>query len=147
MNILMKEVAASFEFQIREKNVTLIVDNLPPVMGDSVQINQAFSNLIDNALKYLDPERDGTIRISGEQRDDKVVYCVSDNGLGFFEEFTNKIFDIFHRLDPSKSSGDGLGLTIVRKIVERHEGEVWAESKPKAGSSFYISLPLLSESS
>ena len=146
MNILMKEVAASFEFQIREKNVTLIVDNLPPVMGDSVQINQAFSNLIDNALKYLNPERDGTIRISGEQKDDKVVYSVSDNGLGFFEEFTNKIFELFHRLDPSKSSGDGLGLTIVRKIVERHDGEVWAESEPNVGSSFYISLPIFPES-
>jgi len=147
MNILMKEIAASFEFQIKEKNVTLVVENLPPAMGDSLQINQVFSNLIDNALKFLDPERKGTIRVSGEQMDDKIVYCVSDNGLGFFEEFTNKIFELFHRLDPSKSSGDGLGLTIVRKIVERHDGEVWAESKPNVGTNFYVSLPALSESS
>jgi len=147
MNILIKEVTSSYEFQIREKDATLIVENLPPAMGDRVQINQVFSNLIDNALKYLDPERKGSIRVSGKQMDDKIVYCVSDNGLGFLEEFNHKIFELFHRLDPAKSSGDGMGLTIVRKIVERHQGEVWAESNLNVGSRFYVSLPALSENS
>lgn len=141
MNTLMKEVAASFEFQIKDRSATLVVENLPPAMGDKHQINQVFSNLIENALKYFDPDRKITIRISSEQKEDQVVYCVSDNGQGFSDEFTNKVFEIFHRLEPAKSSGDGLGLSIVRKIVEKHRGTTWAESEPGTGSKFFVSLP------
>ncbi|MFV2081245.1 MAG: ATP-binding protein [bacterium] len=141
MNFLIKEIVNSFEHQIKEKNVTLKVDDLFPATGDITQINQVFSNLLDNAIKYLDPNKPGKISITGEKRGNEVIYCVEDNGIGFAPEFRRKIFEIFHRLDPSHGSGDGLGLTIVRKILDRHGGRIWTESTSGKGTRFYVALP------
>lgn len=141
MNVLMKEVADSFEYRLQEKDASFVIENLHPAVGDSDQINQVFSNLVDNALKYLDPARKGRITISSYQDEGMVVYCVSDNGIGFHEDFKQKIFEIFHRLDPSESPGEGMGLTIVRKLIERNAGKVWAESEPGKGSKFFVALP------
>ncbi len=143
MNHLMQEALHALEFQVKELAATVKVENLPPCFGDEMQINQAFSNLINNALKYLDPQRPGMIRISGEKQNDYVVYCVEDNGIGIAEEHQQRIFEIFHRLNPDDSSGEGLGLTIVNKIVRRHSGKVWVESFPAKGSKFFVRLPTL----
>lgn len=138
---LMSEVVSSFEFQIKEAGATVKIEELPPCMGDETQINQVFSNLIDNALKFLAPERSGVIRISGQKVKEQVVYCVEDNGIGIAEKDKNAIFEVFRKLNPDDKRGEGLGLTIVRKILDRHGGKVWVESEPGKGSRFFVSLP------
>jgi PAS domain S-box-containing protein len=140
MNKLMAEVVASFEFQVKESGVKIRVEELPPCYGDETQINQVFSNLLDNALKFLDPDRPGMIRISGKAEKGRVTYCVEDNGIGIADKDREQIFEIFRRLDPDAGIGEGLGLTIVRKILDRHSGKVWVESEPGKGSRFFVSL-------
>jgi PAS domain S-box-containing protein len=141
MNKLVAEVVASVEFQIKESGTTVEISDLPPCYGDETQINQVFSNLLDNALKFLNPKRKGKIKIRGKTEKEQVVYCVEDNGIGIDEKDKQVIFEIFRRLDPEARSGEGLGLTIVRKILDRHSGRVWVESEPGKGSKFFVSLP------
>jgi len=143
MNKLIANVISTFGYSIKEKGVTVEVEHLPPCSGDRAQINQLFSNLIDNALKFLDPARPGSIRISGTKEDGRVVYCVEDNGIGIATEHQEKVFEIFQQLEPGAVSGEGLGLTIVRRILDRHSGKIWLESEPGKGSKFYIALPAI----
>jgi signal transduction histidine kinase len=148
MNRLIAEIANAFEFQLKEANVNLQVGELPPCFGNQLHLNQVFSNLLNNALKYLDPQRSGEIKITaketntdnGKQR--YVVYCVEDNGIGISREYHKKIFELFSRLNPDDTEGEGLGLTIVNKIISRHHGKVWVESEPGKGSKFFVSLPM-----
>jgi len=142
MNQLVGRVINEMEFQIQQSEATVTVDSLPDCVGDVVQINQVFSNLIDNAVKYLDGERQGVIRISGKTVDQNSIYCVEDNGKGFLPEHREIIFEMFHRLNNGHyGNGEGLGLTIVNLILERHDGKIWVESEPGAGSKFYVLLP------
>ena len=104
-------------------------------------MNQVFSNIIDNAIKFLDPKRPGKISISGKLEKNHAIFCVEDNGIGIAKNHTGKIFDIFHRLNPAATSGEGLGLTIVQRIMAKHNGKVWVESELGKGSKFYLSLP------
>jgi signal transduction histidine kinase len=143
MNRLMSDIINAFEFQAKEKGVNIRVDRLSPCSGDEMKVNQLFSNLLSNALKYLDAKRPGKISITGKEKPggDYVVYCVEDNGIGISKEYREKIFEIFHRLNPGETDGEGLGLTIVNRIASRHNGTVWVESQPGVGSKFFVSLP------
>ncbi len=142
MNALVKSVLATMQYQIETGGVTVTVDDLPPCMGDAGQINQVISNLVDNALKYRDQNRPGTIHISGRREGDCITFWVSDNGIGIDPRHQDRVFEMFHRLDPNcPVSGDGLGLTIASRILDRHQGRIRLESEPGKGSTFYISLP------
>jgi PAS domain S-box-containing protein len=141
MNQLVARVLDSIGFRIRELGVGIEVADLPPCRGDAVQLGQVFSNLLENAIKYLDPEREGIIRIHGVRKNGHSVYCVEDNGLGIEPAHQQKIFEIFHQLVPEDSPGDGLGLTIVRRILGRLGGEIRVESTPGRGSKFFVDLP------
>ncbi len=141
MNAMLAGIIKTMEFQIKESDATLHVDDLPPCVGDATQVNQVFSNLLDNALKYLDPERQGIIQVSGRAKDGHSVYRVQDNGIGVAPEHQAKIFEIFHRLDPSRGEGEGLGLTIAQRILERLHGTIRVESEPGKGTTFFVSLP------
>ena len=145
MNAMLTQVAKSMEFQVKEAGATLRVDDLPPCRGDAVQIGQVLSNLLENALKYLDPSRAGAIRVSGREEKGRAIYCVEDNGIGIAPQHQAKVFDVLHRLDPSAGPGEGLGLTIARRILDRHDGEIWLESEVGKGSSFLVSLPAAEE--
>ncbi len=142
MNRLLDSIRQSVTFQIQAKDVSFDVTDLPDCMGDENQISQVFTNLIDNALKYLDPNRSAAISVSGKLEDDRVVYRVHDNGIGIPRENHDKVFEIFHRLNPEDSvAGEGLGLTIVARMLERHNGSVRVESEPGQGTTFYVHLP------
>lgn len=141
MNELVGRVLSAIEFQIRMLNASVSVGDLPPCRGDEMQVSQVFSNLIGNALKYLDPSRPGVISIRGVEEPGRCVYCVEDNGIGIPLEQREKVFELFYRLDPSKTDGEGLGLTIVRQILGRLDGDIWLDSTPGAGSRFYVALP------
>lgn len=140
MNKVVSEVIKTFEYIIKEKGIKLEITKLPPCMGDELQVNQVFSNLLGNALKFLHPTRKGIISISGRKEEDHSIYSIKDNGIGITPVHKEKIFELFHKLDPSQP-GEGLGLATVRKILEKHSGNIRLESKPDAGSTFIISLP------
>lgn len=142
MNKLINEVINEFEYRIKESNVKIRIGDLPKCFGDELQINQVFSNLLDNSIKCIDPERPGEIEFSGRVENEYAVFCVTDNGIGMNKAHQKNIFEIFHRLDPDKNSGEGLGLTIVRKIIIRHNGKVEVESEQGKGSTFKVSLPV-----
>ena len=141
MTELISSVVNNFEFLIKEKNIRVEIERLPECMGDKSQINQVFSNLLDNAIKYLKNDISGVIEFSGFKKKDQIVYCVEDNGIGISGNDHEKIFGFFYQADPDKSLGEGLGLTIVNRIIERHNGKVWVESQAGKGSKFCVSLP------
>jgi len=144
MNATLASIAQTVEFQIKQAGATLQVGPLPDCRGDATQINQVFSNLIDNAIKYRSPNRPGLIQVSGRVENGASIYAVKDNGIGIAPEHQARVFEIFHRLNPSASEGEGLGLTIAQKILERQEGKIWVESKTGQGSTFFVSLPAVS---
>jgi len=141
MNQILADIVASMQFAILQAGAAVEVGTLPPCQGDQTQINQVFSNLLDNALKYLDSNRPGEIRVSGREESAEAIYSVEDNGIGIAEEHQESMYQIFHRLHPQHGSGDGLGLTIVRRVVDRHNGKIWVASSPGRGSTFYVALP------
>lgn len=142
MKRLVESVVADHAWRIQKGTVVVEVGELPYCMGDQVQINQVFSNLLDNALKYRNPGRTPRIRVSGERKGRCIIYCVEDNGIGIPPEQQKRIWEIFHRLDPQgEVAGEGLGLTVVQRILGRNHGTIRVESEPDRWSRFYVTLP------
>lgn len=141
MNGLMAEIVAAMRYQLNDAKAEVHVGPLPGCMGDAVHTSQVFANLLDNALKYRDPSRPLRVTVTGAARDGQSVYSVADNGIGIAPEYQGKIFEIFHRLDPSVAGGEGLGLTIAQRVLERQRGKIWIESQEGSGSTFIVSLP------
>ncbi len=141
MNGLIAEITAAMKFQLDEAKAEVHVDALPACLGDNVQTSQVFANLLDNALKYRAPARPLRVTISGEKRDGQVIYRIADNGVGIAAEHQAKVFEIFHRLDPEMTTGEGLGLTISQRVLERQKGRIWVESESGRGSTFFVTLP------
>jgi PAS domain S-box-containing protein len=142
INNMLSSIIKNMQYQIEKQQITVNINTVPPCFGDKGQIYQVFTNLLDNAIKYLDLNRKGLINVSGKTEEGFSVYCVEDNGIGIRPEYYDKIFEIFHRLDPKGAiTGEGLGLSVVRRIIERHNGNIWLESEPDKGCRFFVSLP------
>lgn len=145
---LVRRVVESMSAGLYDADATVSLGELPPCCGDETALEQLFANLIGNALKYRDSSRPSTIEvgavaeqsISGEATG---TYYVRDNGLGIPIAHQEKIFQAFKRAHPNVASGEGMGLAIVRRIVERHGGSVRVESKVGQGSTFFVTLPIL----
>lgn len=130
---------------VSESGAVVTHDKMPEVLADSTQLMQLFQNLIGNALKFRSSEVP-KIHISAERNSAEWVFSVSDNGIGFEEGYAKKIFVIFQRLHGRKEyEGTGLGLALCKKIVERHGGNIWAESVPGKGSIFHFTIPIREE--
>lgn len=142
MNRIVPEIIDTVKYQAEDVHAEITYGRLPDCKGDEDQIVQVFTNLIGNALKYLDPQQKGVIRITGQAQDGKSIYCVEDNGIGITQTCQDKIFEIYYRFDPKCSAdGEGLGLTIVKRILDRHNGQIWLESEHGKSSKFFVSLP------
>jgi signal transduction histidine kinase len=128
---------------IQQCGAQVAVGNLPPVMADATATELVFANLIGNAVNYLDPARPGRIEVGtvGDALPGYRTFFVRDNGLGIPAAYVPKVFQAFQRLHPDRAEGEGMGLAIVRRIVERHGGKVGLDSAPGAGSTFSFTLP------
>jgi len=135
-------VVHDIQIAIAEAKATVDVSALPVVIADESQMRQVFQNLITNAIKYKAADRAPVIKISAVKDPSEWVILVEDNGSGFDMAHATRIFQLFQRLEGRTStSGTGIGLTITKKIVEAHDGRIWAESAPGVGSKFYFTLP------
>jgi signal transduction histidine kinase len=140
MNQLVQQTLATLAIQIQTAGATIETDPLPPCTGDAGLIGQVFANLLDNAIKYRDSTRPLSIHLTGQTEAGCVVYGVADNGTGLTPADQERIWELFRRVNPGKQPGEGLGLNLVRRIVERHNGRVWVKSKLGEGSCFFVEL-------
>ncbi len=137
MNQLMGKIADSVTYQLEAAGAQLQIDQLLPCQADAVQLSQVFTNLLDNAIKYRSPERSLEIRISSTVSTDGIEYCVQDNGIGIHPDYQEQVWEVFHRVNPRDTQGEGLGLTVSRRILDRLNGAIRLESEEGAGSRFY----------
>jgi signal transduction histidine kinase len=118
-----------------------IGEDLPVVLGNDALLTQCFSNLLGNAVKFVAPGVKPEVRVHAEKHDDTAKIWVTDKGIGIPKNAQAKLFGMFQKLD-DQYEGTGIGLAIVRKVVERMGGKVGVESEPGVGSSFWVELPL-----
>lgn len=152
LNQLLADIQTDMEIAIKDKNAIIIIDQLPAIEGIPGQIRQVFQNLISNSLKFSKADELPVITIKAEKIDslpgapDTGQYCrilFSDNGIGFDEAYSDRIFTIFQRLHSREAyEGTGIGLAIVKKIVDKHKGQISAYSKEGEGATFIMTLPV-----
>jgi PAS domain S-box-containing protein len=137
----LERAVANLRMSIKESGAEIATDDLPMVYFDGMQLSQLLQNLISNAIKFR-AEQAPRIRISAARLDDSWRFAVADNGIGIDPQYAERIFLIFQRLHSREEyPGTGIGLSICKKIVERHNGKIWVESKPGDGSTFYFTVP------
>lgn len=142
-NAVLQQVQQNLQAAIAESNAVLIIDPLPTIFADTVQVMQLFQNLVGNALKYRG-DAPPMIRVSARQQSKSWVFSIQDNGIGIEPQYAERIFEIFQRLHTRREyEGTGLGLAICKKIVERHHGHLWVESQLGQGALFCFALPAL----
>ena len=142
MNEMIDTILSTFEYRIKRNDIIVKVGNLPDCVADRKQINQLLSNLISNTLKFFHPDRLGEIEIRGRKMEKMSYYYIIDNGIGIRKEDQEKIFEIFKRVHNNKNiEGEGLGLSIVRRILEKNHGDIKVESEFGEWTKFTISLP------
>ncbi len=138
----LENALTNLKIAIEENNAVIIPNNsLPAISGDYSQMTQLFQNLIGNAIKYRSSEPP-QIHISATKEVDNWLFSIKDNGLGIDPKYADNVFKIFRRLHSnSEYEGTGVGLAITKRIIERHNGQIWVESEPGNGSTFYFTLP------
>ncbi|HEX6882491.1 MAG TPA: ATP-binding protein, partial [Planctomycetota bacterium] len=139
----LQQALANLRLAIRESGATVTQGSLPTVMGDEFQVAQVFQNLVGNAVKFRRKDVDPVVHVDCELRDGEWLLSVRDNGIGLDPTYAQRIFEVFQRLHGREEyAGTGIGLSLCKKIVERHGGEIWCESSPGAGSTFFFTLPV-----
>jgi len=141
---ILKEAQGSLQASIREGRAEITHGPLPTLLVDPLQFAQVLQNLISNALKYR-REIPVQVHIQAIRDTHDWTFSVSDNGLGFDQQFAERIFGLFQRLHSREVDGTGMGLSIARKVVQRHGGRIWATSEEGVGSTFFFSLPVALE--
>ena len=150
MNAKVEKAVSNLQYAIDESSAEITHDNLPNVIADPDQMVRVFQNLIGNAIKFKKADEPPRIHISANTDKEKYewVFSVKDNGIGMEKQYTDKIFEVFKRLHTiDEYEGTGIGLAIVKRIIERHGGRVWVESELGVGSTFYFTIPIMSECS
>ena len=139
---LVAEALAEVRAVATGNSAEVTLQPLPAVMGDPLMLRQVWTNLLSNAFKYSSKSMAPKVVVSARVEGDETVFCISDNGRGFDPAQAPRLFGVFQRLHPaSEFPGTGVGLSIVRRVVHRHGGRVWADSVPGQGARFYFTLP------
>lgn len=141
---LIQDALDSVDARLRSKNVTVnIQPDLPNLYGDRIRLREVFENLIDNAAKYMGDQPTPVIEIGAQQRDGECLFYVKDNGIGIDPAYQTRIFSLFEKLNP-RSEGTGIGLALVKRIIETHGGSIWVESEGDGmGTVFWFTVPLI----
>ena len=140
--LVLDQVLSNLDLFIKQNKATVSHCSLPEVMADSTQLVQVFQNLIINGIKFHS-ERAPKIHVSAERKASEWIFSVQDNGIGIDSQYSEKIFEVFKRLHKKEEyPGTGIGLAVCKKIVERHGGCIWVESKLGKGSTFHFTLPI-----
>ncbi|MDI6724562.1 MAG: ATP-binding protein [Methanobacterium sp.] len=127
---------------IKENDAVIKFDNLPIVNGDESQLVRVFQNLISNAIKFKKDDKPPEICISAKKEGNEYIFKVADNGIGIEEQYFDVIFTIFKRLHTREEyEGTGIGLSITKRVIERHGGKIWVESQLNKGTTFYFTIP------
>ena len=141
MNEMVKEVMEEISLTMPVADAQIVIHDLPSAYCDVNMLKQVWTNLISNAIKYSQKKPDPKVEIGAVEDSGELVYFVKDNGAGFNMAHYNKLFSIFQRLhSESEFNGTGIGLAVVKRIIERHDGKIWAESEIGRGSDFYFTL-------
>lgn len=141
MTPLVQKVVREFKKMQSKENLNIVLKDLPNTEGDLELLKQVYVNLISNAIKYSSKKENPRIEIGALEEDGEPVYYVRDNGAGFNMEYKEKLFGVFQRLHGTQEfEGIGIGLAIVKRIVNRHGGNIWAEGKINEGATFYFTL-------
>jgi light-regulated signal transduction histidine kinase (bacteriophytochrome) len=142
MKQLAQEVAAELQAASPERDLRFDIADLPPAQGDPDMLRQVFVNLLANAVKFTRARPAALIEVGGAPVVEGCVYHVKDNGVGFDMAYVAKLFGVFERLHAQKDyEGTGIGLAIVKRVIGRHGGRVWAEGKEGEGAVFHFFLP------
>jgi signal transduction histidine kinase len=143
-NKLLNDILKYMENIIKENKAEIIFTDLPTIFGDEIQIFRIFQNLIQNAVKFKNDDDIPRIYISAKKENDNYIFSIKDNGIGIDKEYFDMIFVIFKRLHSrDKYQGSGMGLSITKRIIERHGGTIWLESEPGIGTVFYFTIPII----
>lgn len=145
MNLILNETIQTLNTSIKESKAEIIIDKLPNVMGDGSQLQRVFQNIISNAIKFRKEEQ-LKIHISAQkdEKNNEYIFSIEDTGIGIEKQYMERIFTIFQRLHTREEyHGTGIGLSIVKRVIERHGGRIWVESELGKGSTFYFTLPKL----
>lgn len=142
---IVEEQILALSHQIKSGNIEVTVKDLPNVVADKTAMQQIFGNLLDNACKYKDPSRPGKIEISAEKFPNYTRFHVKDNGLGIKDKDFSKVFEIFKRIDPAATAGEGIGLAYLKKLIRLHKGEINFTSTFGIGSDFFFTIPDVKE--
>ena len=138
VNAIYNEVTSSDE----RKRIKFTVRKLPAINGDTNMMHQVWVNLISNAIKFSSKRKQAIISVSSKIEQEKTTYFIKDNGAGFDMKYADKVFGVFHRLHNEREfEGTGVGLALVRRIIQRHGGNIWAEGEVDIGATLYFSMP------
>ncbi len=139
---LIENALAALESEQTGRNINLKITELPACHGDPVLLQQVWTNLIANALKFTRERNPASIEIGATVSPNEIIYFIKDNGAGFDMRYADKLFGVFQRLHRAEEfEGTGVGLAIVQRIILKHNGRVWAEGQPNQGATFYFALP------
>jgi light-regulated signal transduction histidine kinase (bacteriophytochrome) len=142
MESLTRNIFEELKPHAGERAIRLEITTLPAANGDLSMMRSVLLNLLSNAIKFTMIRETPLIRVGSRPDQDENIYYVSDNGIGFDMKFVDKLFTLFQRIHTEKEfEGTGVGLVIVKRIIEKHGGRVWAEGKPNEGATFYFTLP------
>jgi PAS domain S-box-containing protein len=144
MEQMAREVFEELKASVADSKVQLDIEQIPPARGDRAMMRQVFVNLLSNAIKFSRNNATPKIHVGATVKDNETIYYMKDNGAGFDMQFAGKLFGVFQRLHSAKEfEGTGIGLAIVKRIITRHGGRVWAEGKVNEGATIYFSVPSL----
>jgi light-regulated signal transduction histidine kinase (bacteriophytochrome) len=142
MSALVQTAIGDLKAASAGRTINFEIGALPIAYGDSGTLQRVWTNLLDNAVKYTGPKSDARIEIGATPGAAETVYFVRDNGVGFDMQYADKLFGVFQRLHGGEFAGTGIGLAIIKRIINRHGGRVWAQGVPNVGATFYFSLPV-----
>ena len=142
---LTASILKTLRHQLEQRHTTVIIGDLPLVIADRTAMEQIMGNLLDNAVKYLSPDRPGRIEIEAETTAMTATFRIRDNGRGISADDLDKVFEIFRRAGRQDISGEGMGLTYVKTLVRRQGGSIWCVSQPGEGTTFSFTIPRTSE--